>query len=354
MPLLQPMDNNNQSFDQLNEVMKMMNQFLLQGSLEQQRMGGYKELEGQRHGNRMKEIEESFYNTIAQDPTIQRKQSEIFTKKRKGEDTSELEAEVKDVVRKVATLAYKAYNNKPTTEEDWVGGLGEITDETARRLITEGGQSSRQGEMIEQVYKPEQATRQLTAETGAEQLKTRQAELGLDRQKFAREGVTKGKEERDAQIKVWRERVKDIQAFLAREGVEMSESAMSAMRAQAGASFLEDAAASLRGDPLSAENRGKLFIALGKIRTKIDKGIFPSDAETNLIEMARSTYQIEEEGGGFAEAGGTLDTRANVDLMAIEQKTREIMEIYKLDEESARKYAMEYLGLSTPLRERIK
>jgi hypothetical protein len=265
----------NRMLDYLNDYFlkqKLMKQeYGMRGDLETQRQAGEEALVNQRlaggqalevteNKNLVDRMKQAWDYQISRDPVTNRYQSEIFIKKRAGEDTSGLEGELETKLSTDAQGLMKLFEGK--LDQPSMRTIARFPDETMRSLLGEYGATTRQKEMIGRVHEP---GLQLQA-IGVGQ---RQQEIGLK----GRELGLKGKEQEGKlsdQEKATISLVGDTKKYLIGEGVKPSKDYAPIRDMLASGKIL---------DPLSPENRGMALQWLNAIEFKVinKKPLTPND-----------------------------------------------------------------------------
>jgi hypothetical protein len=228
-------------------------------ALANQRLAGGQALETTEHKNLMERMKQAWDYQISRDPVTNRYQSEIFIKKRAGEDTSGLERELETKLSTDAQGLIKLFEGK--LDQPSMRTIAKFPDDTMRSLLGEYGATTRQKEMVERVHEP---GLQLQA-IGVGQ---RQQEIGLR----GREATLKGQEQTGKltdQEKATISLIGDTRKFLLGEGVKPTDSGQ----------LMKDMATGRTLDPLSAKNRGMALQWLNAIEFKVinKKPLTPND-----------------------------------------------------------------------------
>lgn len=268
---------------QFNRNIKTLTNFLMQKQLLGQRMGGYGQLETQRHENMMTRMKAAFTDQLSRDPVMQRHRALVFKAQQEGKDVASLVEAMKKDAMKIAETAFTTATQKPWTKET-AQSATLLTESGVMDMVGQAAMGTRQKEQIERVAIPGLAIRGAEAMTDAERVRLKKEELELERQKLKQKPI-------EDQVKEMRAIVKDTVNFLEAEGVK-GEDVNQQMRALFGSGKVPD--------PLSPENRGKAFTYLLEIQLNLAKGKTLTSGEEKFLINVRNTRAIEtpvEEGG---------------------------------------------------------
>jgi len=321
----------------------------MQSQLLKQRMGGYGELETQRHENMMTRMHQAFTDQLSRDPTMQRHRALVFKAQQEGKDTGPLvEAMRKDAVD-IAKLAFSTATQKPWTKET-AQAATLLTERSLTDMIGQAAMGTRLEKEIKEVKVPGLMLRGAEAVTEAERARLKGEELELEREKLKQKPA-------EEQNKEMRAIVKDTINFLEAEGVKGDE-----LSAKNRALFSTGKVT----DPLSPENRGKAFTYLMEIWINLAKGKTLTPGEENFLINVRNTRAIEPPTGEITpgvvpgaapgEVGGLPSPRTGltpgqeataqgmIDQRMLEMMTQMYMEEGNLDEATARQMAQKLLS----------
>jgi hypothetical protein len=253
-------------------------------ALVNQRLAGGQALEATENKNLLGRMKQAWDYQISRDPVTNRYQSEIFIKKRAGEDTSGLEGELETKLSTDAQGLMKLFEGK--LDQPSMRTIARFPDETMRSLLGEYGATTRQKEMIGKVHEP---GLQLQA-IGVGQ---RQQEIGLK----GRELGLKGKEQEGKlsdQEKATISLIGDTKKFLIGEGVKPSEAGQ----------LMREIATGRALDPLSAKNRGMALQWLNTLEFKMinKKPLTPNDERFMTTVMNTSGVEPPMDEGGIPTA----------------------------------------------------
>jgi hypothetical protein len=267
---------------QFNRNIKTLTNFLMQKSLLGTRMGGYGQLETQRHENMMTRMKAAFTDQLSRDPVMQRHRALVFKAQKEGKDVASLVEAMKKDAMKIAETAFTTATQKPWTKET-AQSATLLTESGVMDMVGQAAMGTRQKEQIERVAIPGLAIRGAEAMTDAERVRLKREELELERQKLKQKPV-------EEQNKEMRAIVKDTINFLEAEGVK-GEDVNAQMRALFGSGKVPD--------PLSPENRGKAFTYLMEIWLNLAKGKTLTANEEKFLINVRNTRAIQPEGQGL-------------------------------------------------------
>ena len=268
---------------QFNKNIKLLTNFLMQKDLLGTRMGGYGQLETQRHENMMTRMQAAFTNQLSRDPVMQRHRALIFKAKEAGKDVGSLVENMKKDALNQAKVAYTTSTQKPWTEET-AQAATMLTERSLVTLIGQAAMGERQKEQIEKIGEPALGLRKQELEEKEKGRELREDELELERKKLKQKPA-------EEQNKEMRAIVKDTVNFLETEGVKGD-----ALSADSRALFSSGKVT----DPLSPENRGKAFTYLMEIWLNLAKGKALTPGEEKFLINIRNVRAIEtpiEEGG---------------------------------------------------------
>lgn len=342
---------------QLNRNMAILTRFLMQKQLMGQRMGGYGQLETQRHENMMTRMKAEFTDQLSRDPVMQRHRALVFKARQEGKDVASLiEAMRKDALN-LTKVSFATSTQKPWTEET-AQAATMLTESAMTEMIGQAAMGERQVRDITAVQIPGLKLR--AGELGAEKerIRLKEDELKLEWQKLKQKPA-------EEQNKEMRAIVKDTINFLEAEGVKGAD-VNEQMRALFGSGKVPD--------PLSPENRGKAFTYLMEIWIKLAKGKALTANEEKFLINVRNTRAIQPTAGiaGLPEVpeapgvpeelapGGLISPRTGltpgqevgvteagdqvINQRLLEMMTQMYMEEGKLDEATARQMAQKLLG----------
>ncbi|MCK4384671.1 MAG: hypothetical protein KAW52_00265 [candidate division Zixibacteria bacterium] len=267
---------------QFNRNIKTLTNFLMQQKLMGQRMGGYGELETQRHENMMTRMEAAFTDQLSRDPVMQRHRALVFKAQKEGKDVASLVEAMKKDAMKLAKVSFDTLD-KPWTEET-AQAATLLTEKSMVDMVGQAATSARQEKQIKEVAVPGLIMRGAEAGLEAERIGVQKDRLKLDWQKLKQKPA-------EEQNKEMRAIVKDTINFLEAEGVKGKD--------------INEQIKNLFGsgkipDPLSPENRGKAFTYLMEIWINLAKGKTLTSSEEKFLIQVRNTRAIEtpiEEGG---------------------------------------------------------
>lgn len=329
---------------QFNRNIRTLTNFLMQKKLIGQRMGGYGELETQRHENMMTRMQAAFTNQLSRDPVMQRHRALVFKAQNEGKDVASLVEAMKKDALNLAKVSFTTATQKPWTEET----------AQAATLLTEGSLT----DMIGQAAMGERQVRDITAVKipglglRAGELEAEQKRIGLKGEELELERQKLKQKPAEEQNKEMRDIVKDTVNFLEAEGVK-GDALSAANRALFSSGKVTD--------PLSPENRGKAFTYLMEIWLNLAKGKTLTPGEENFLINVRNTRAIEpptgEIGPGAAPGalgglpsprtgltpGQEVTAQGMIDQRMLEMMTQMYMEEGKLDEAKARQMAQKLL-----------
>jgi len=340
---------------QFNRNIKLLTTFLMQKGLIGQRMGGYGQLETQRHENMMTRMKAAFTDQLSRDPVMQRHRALVFKAQQAGQDVGSLVEAMKKDAMKIAEVAFTTSTQKPWTE-DTAKAATLLTEGSLTDMIGQAAMGIRQKEQIEKVAVPALGLRERELEEKEKVRGLREDELDLERDRFKQKPV-------EEQLTEQRKIVKDTIDFLEAEGVKGS-SLGELDKALFGSGKVPD--------PLSPENRGKAFTYLIEIWLNLAKGKALTANEEKFLINIRNVRAIEptasvagavlprpEVPGGIApgglispktgltppqEAGVTEAGDQVINQRLLEMVTQMYMEQGGLDEATARRMAQKLIG----------
>lgn len=257
---------------QFNKNMALLTQFLMQKDLIGTRIGGYRGLETQRHGNMMTRLQEAFSSQIARDPVMQRHRALVFKAQQEGKDPASLIEAMKKDALNIAKVSYETATGKPWTQET-AQAATLLAEPAIVDMVGQAATTTRLKERISKVDIPGQVLR-------GREVAVKEKE---------QEGKT-GEQYQKGMIDL----VKDTVNFLESEGVKGEE-----MNEQLRSLFSSGKIA----DPLSPENRGKAFTYLMEIWTNLVKGKSLTTGEERFLINIRNTRAIETPPGGAGTEG---------------------------------------------------
>lgn len=306
----------------------MKKQESMQSRLIGQRQAGYERLEEERQANRMAQIQETFMNSIARDPVVERNVALIFKKRQAGEEVPmELLQKTKKSIKERSMLALFTHSGKvlPPGAEDWFDDLSE------QALVNIAGQGATT------------ARAKMVRETERAKLGVRGFEAVTARGREGRLFQDMTDESAEKQRTRWIDMVKDTVNFLETEGVK-GDSVGADIRALFSSGKVTD--------PLSSENRGKAFTYLAEIWTKLiqRKKLAPGDIK--FLINVRNARQIEDEGLMSPTTGLTpmqeeergLKVQGVVDKNLFEMAVKMYMEEGGFGREDAEWHAKKLMG----------
>ena len=268
---------------QFNRNIKTLTNFLMQKNLLGTRMGGYGQLETQRHENMMTRMKAAFTDQLSRDPVMQRHRALVFKARQAGTDPSSLIEAMKKDAMKIAETAFTTATQKPWTKET-AQSATLLTESGVMDMVGQAATGERQARKIGLVDIPALGLRGEELEEKKAARGLRERELELERKKLKQKPI---EEQNKEMIAI----VKDTINFLEAEGVK-GEDVNQQMRALFGSGKVPD--------PLSPENRGKAFTYLLEIQLNLAKGKTLTSAEEKFLINVRNTRAIEtpvEEGG---------------------------------------------------------
>ena len=338
---------------QFNRNIKTLTNFLMQKQLLGQRMGGYGQLETQRHENMMTRMKAAFTDQLSRDPVMQRHRALVFKAQKEGKDVASLVEAMKKDAMKIAETAFTTATQKPWTKET-AQSATLLTESGVMDMVGQAAMGTRQKEQIEKVAVPGLIMRGAEAMTDVERARLKGEELELERQKLKQKPI-------EDQLTEMRKIVMDTINFLETEGVDKGVKINEAMRALFGSGKIPD--------PLTPENRGKAFTYLTEIFLNLAKGKTLTANEEKFLINVRNTRAIEPEAGvglGMAEVpeepglGGLISPKTGltpgqetgvtqaggqvINQRLLEMMTQMYMEEGKLDEATARQMAQKLIG----------
>lgn len=237
----------------------MKQRYGMMGELQEQDIAGRQALETTEHGNLMTRMKEAWDYQISRDPVTQRYQSEIFIKKRKGENTTGLETELEGKLTTDAQGLMKLFAGK--LDPASMKTIATFPDETMRSLLGDYAGITKQKEMIEKVHEPGLQLQAIGVGQREKEIGLKGAELGLR----GKEQEGKLSDQEKATISL----IGDTKKFLIGEGVKPSEAGQ----------LMREIATGRALDPLSAQNRGMALQWLNQLELKIinKKPLTPND-----------------------------------------------------------------------------
>jgi len=341
---------------QFNRNIKTLTNFLMQKQLLGQRMGGYGQLETQRHENMMTRMKAAFTDQLSRDPVMQRHRALVFKAQKEGKDVASLVEAMKKDAMKIAEVAFTTATQKPWTKET-AQSATLLTESGVMDMVGQAAVGTRQKEQIQKVAIPGLAIRGAEAMTDAERVRLKGEELELQRKKLKQKPA-------EEQNKEMRAIVKDTINFLEAEGVK-GKDINEQMKALFGSGKVPD--------PLSPKNRGQAFTWLMEIWINLAKGKALTANEEKFLINVRNTRAIEPEAGitgitGVGEEvaptgidrGGLISPKTGltpgqetgvteagdqvINQRLLEMMTQMYMEEGKLDEATARQMAQKLIG----------
>lgn len=285
---------------------------------------GLEDIGVQRHEQSLARIEEGFQNDIARDPEVEKWKALIFSKNRRGEDTSIEQGKLKKHMYNRALIAFEVGQ---VSSQAATAMAQTLTEKVYSSVLGEGAATGRQERRITGIEEPKIVMEE-------KKLAMRGKEFGLKEKEFR----AKGREEESTQ---WLKFVEDVEDHLRQEGVKAEK-------------LFKDA---LFGtgkvpDPLSPEHRGQAYTYLGKIRIKLIEGKPLTTGDKRFLQTVRSTFQVVKGGGLVSPETGFQPTEATgitekADTM-VEQRLLEVlvslyMEEGGFTEEQAREKAMKMM-----------
>lgn len=338
---------------QFNRNIAILTNFLMQKSLLGTRMGGYGQLETQRHENMMARMKADFTNQLAQDPVMQRHRALVFKAQQEGKDAGPLVDAMKKDALNLAKVSFTTSTQKPWTEET-AKAATLLTESAMTDIIGQAAMGERQARDIGLVKIPGLKLRAGELAAEEKRIGLKGEELGLEQQKLKQKPA-------EEQNKEMRAIVKDTINFLEAEGVKGEDLSKDA-KILFGSGKITD--------PLSPENRGKAFTYLMEIWINLAKGKILTANEEKFLINVRNTRAIEPEIDEFGVAGlgeepapgvgglispktgltagqevGVTGAGENViNQRLLEMATKMYMEEGGLDEATARRMAQKLIG----------
>lgn len=293
-------------------------------TLEGQRQAGRLELEGVRTQNTREELEQKFFFELAKMPEMDRRIAVIFDKDRRGEDTTQLKAQLKDVSKNLFLISLEASQGKLTPES--IRDVEGMSEKFVLNLFGEQGQSFRQERDIAQKDRALDERVLQRERVGEIQAETGRGRLALDVSEA-------GKATTDEQTKRMLVTVRGVQDFLTGEGVRPEDMTDKEFRDFSLPQIGGPKADPKIRDPLSPQNRGKLFTWIAEMEIRLNKGTMPTPAEEELLARARNTFQIQAEGLPARETG-VFTSEDPIQQRLIEAKADAIVNAGYIDPET--------------------
>ena len=276
--------------EQFNKTVEQLISLLMNQKLMKERLGGYKELEGmrgergvelenlrqegdmalqkQRHGDETTQIQQEFYNDLAQDTEANQLKALIFTGKREGTDVTGLIGDLDTRMKKVSASIANAYQGV-TSPENIESMLNNLTDETLRKVFGVIGDERQRRE----VAIPRLGVEKYAAETSRGNLAVSWEKLEVDNVKD--------------QSTNWLKTIHRTQDHLRTEGIkEEGGMGLGALKALIGGS-------GRMPDPLTPENRGAAYEWLAEIEGKLNDGVLPNEIDKRFLRTVKNTFRIQ-------------------------------------------------------------
>jgi len=271
----------------------MLNQYFMNKGLIQQRTKGYEDVarvrgeearltEDRQFQNDMKILSEEFTRKVSEMPPIDSLRTQIQYKRQVGQPTSDLEADLKAEIGKVAQGLTSTVQGDLNPED--VGYvIGGMTEDAYTKMMEQGAQSYRKEEQISRVDEPDQRLKEKQYEQDWARIELDKRELDLKAQDNLIEIGKLNREDDKAYREGMTKMINDIRSHLEKEGVKGEEGM--------GSYYMVE---SKTRDPLSSELRGRTYAFLNNALMKLHKGMALTPDEELIISRAQSSYQLRQ------------------------------------------------------------
>lgn len=278
---------------QANRTMRHLAEMLANMGLMKQRQAGYQQLEESEHRNMMTRLEEGYKKWLLQQDPIKRTMSMIADKASRGEDTSELQTSMRELLENYANAGYASVTGNIPDKKAWAL-ISQLNEGVQSTILSGMGSGARQKESIREVEKPRQrlaGNQQILEAAG---LRLREGELGVKRKQAetsAAQEAREGRGESTKEFGQWIDLIKSIRAQLDREGVIPEGMAESDLRSK----IEFEGTTSKVLDAIPSRLRGQAYSALNYLQQKMIQKAPLTDAEKIYLQRISNTFKIKEE-----------------------------------------------------------